>query len=137
MGIVIMLSTVLILAFGFLGASASSLGSGCEGDEMPDGHVCESDGILHHYADPEDCHMFYDCYNGCLYHRTCPEHENWSKSMDIVIGTIMLIVVLTLDHQDQMISFALKHKECLKTPKIVPNTTVAVIFMQLVIFATQ
>ena len=23
--------------------------------------------------------MFYDCYNGCLYHRTCPEHENWSR----------------------------------------------------------
>merc|ERR1711962_1038493 len=80
--IVIMLSTVLILAFGFLGASASSLGVGsprCDGDVMPDGHVCESDGILHHYADPEDCHLFYDCYNGCLYHRTCPEHENWSK----------------------------------------------------------
>ena len=40
-----MLSAVLILAFGFLGASASSLG--CDGDVMPDGHVCESDGILH------------------------------------------------------------------------------------------
>ena len=42
-----MLSTVLILAFGFLGASASSLGVGCDGEVMPDGHVCESDGILH------------------------------------------------------------------------------------------
>ena len=59
------------------------------------------------------------------------------ESMDIVIGTIMLIVVPTLDHLDQMTSFALKHKECLKTPKIVPNTTAAVIFMQLVIFVTQ
>ena len=62
------------------------------------------------------------------------------ESMVIVIGTIMLIVVLTLDQNlplDQMTSFALKHKECLKTPKIVPNTTVAVIFMQLVIFVTQ
>merc|ERR1711973_899227 len=77
--IVMMLSTVLILAFGFLGASASASSLGCDGDVMPDGHVCESDGILHHYADPEDCHMFYDCYNGCLYHRTCPEHENWSR----------------------------------------------------------
>ena len=59
------------------------------------------------------------------------------ESMVIVIGTIMLIVVLTLDHQDQMTSFALKHKEYLKTPKIVPNTTAAVTFMQLVIFVTQ
>ena len=60
------------------------------------------------------------------------------KFMVIVIGKLMLIVVLTLDqNQDQMTSFALKHKECLKTPKIAPNTTVAVIFMQLVIFATQ
>ena len=60
------------------------------------------------------------------------------KSMAIVIGTMLLIVVLTLDQNlDQMTSFALNHKERLKTQTIVPNTTDAVTITQLVISVTQ
>jgi len=74
-----MLPIILIFSFGSIGTFASSLS--CEGDVLPDGRVCESDGILHHYWDPNDCHRYYDCYNGCIYHRTCPEHENWNANM--------------------------------------------------------
>jgi hypothetical protein len=58
--------------------------------------------------------------------------------MVIVIGTIWLIVASTLDQNlDQMTSLCLNPKECLKTQKIAPNITDAVIITLLVSFVTQ
>ena len=37
---------------------------------------------VQHYPDPSNCQNYYDCYNGCIYNRTCPENEYWNPVMN-------------------------------------------------------
>ena len=38
--------------------------------------------FVQHYPDPNNCQNYYDCYNGCIYNRTCPENEYWNPVMN-------------------------------------------------------
>jgi hypothetical protein len=64
------------LAVFVIAAYAVAAVQGCE--PLPDGDECPPEGLFV-YVDEEHCSKYWECYNGCANHMTCPRDQLYDE----------------------------------------------------------
>jgi hypothetical protein len=72
---IVILSSVAFMAFMAAAAAASCLPP----SDIPVDLSCPRDNVSRTLSDPNDCSRFYECYNGCISHLSCPQGKLYQE----------------------------------------------------------